>query len=261
MHVSVHDGVTISMFPCLSDNYGFLVHDPASGETAAIDTPDADVILQAADDRGWKITHIWNTHWHMDHAGGNAAIKDATGAKILAPVEVSERLGAPVDQIVQGGDVVMLGSIPVDVIDTGGHTLGHVTYFIQDANVAFVGDTLFALGCGRMFEGKPEQFTDSLARLVALPEETRIFCAHEYTLANLDFALDVDPHNKALRIRETEIRQLRSLGKPTVPTVLGLERKTNPFLRAWDADMQAQLGVPGNVVAAFAGLRTAKDQF
>jgi glyoxylase-like metal-dependent hydrolase (beta-lactamase superfamily II) len=151
----------IHQFPCLTDNYGFLIHDPVSGETACIDTPDADAYLREAGHKGWQITQIWNTHWHPDHAGGNAAIKAATGCKVVGPAEV-EKLGTAPDRTVEHGDTVMLGEWDAAVIDVGGHTMGHVAYHMPDAETAFVGDALFALGCGRMFEGTPDQFWASL---------------------------------------------------------------------------------------------------
>ena len=173
----------VHQFPCLSDNYGFLLHDPASGETTCIDTPDADAYLREAEAKGWRITQIWNTHWHPDHAGGNAAIKAATACKITAP-EVDAPKIAGIDRTVKHRDTVSLGEWQAEVIDVGGHTMGHVAYHLPEAGIAFVGDSLFALGCGRMFEGTPKQFWASLSRLKALPPETTLYCAHEYTASN-----------------------------------------------------------------------------
>ncbi len=255
--------VEIHQFPCLSDNYGFLAHDPVSGDTACIDTPDADACLDAADARGWQITQIWNTHWHPDHAGGNAAIKLATGCKITAPA-VEATMIEGVDRIVAGGDRIKLGAYDVEVIDVGGHTLGHIAYHLPDAGpeagIAFVGDSLFALGCGRMFEGSPLQFWASLSRLKALPPQTTLFCAHEYTAANAKFALLADPDNAALADYLREITEKRTRRQPTVPFNLGRELATNPFLRADDAAMQARWG-GGDAVATFAALREAKNNF
>jgi hydroxyacylglutathione hydrolase len=237
--------LTVHQFPCLQDNYGFLIRDDATGEAACIDTPDARAILAELDRLGWRLAYILNTHWHPDHAGGNAEIKAATGATIVGPKEV-ERL-SPVDRLVGDGDVVMVGQTRFDVIDTGGHTLGHITYHDAADRIAFVGDTLFALGCGRLFEGTPEQMFSSLGRLKALPEDTRVYCAHEYTAANARFALSVDD-SPALARRAKEVFAARERGEPTVPTSVGLEAATNPFLRARDAE-------------EFGRLRAAKDAF
>ena len=182
--------LTVHQFPCLSDNYGFLVRDDATGTTATIDTPDADAILAQLDRLGWTLDLILNTHWHPDHAGGNAAIQAATGATIVGPQEVTRI--APLDRAVGQGDTVMLGETSLAVIDTGGHTLGHIAYHDAADRIAFVGDTLFALGCGRLFEGTAEQMWSSLAKLTALPDDTTVYCAHEYTAANARFALSVD---------------------------------------------------------------------
>jgi len=250
--------IQIHQFVCLSDNYGYLVHDPASGDTAAIDTPDGKEYLRQAEAKGWTITHIWNTHWHPDHAGGNKDIVAATGAKIIAPKEV-EKL-SEIDQIVAHGDSVSLGKFRADVIDVSGHTNGHIAYYIPDAGVAFVGDAVFALGCGRMFEGEPKQFWDSLSRIKQLPPETALYCAHEYTAANAKFAIHADPRNAALQSYVKEIADKRSREEWTVPTQLDRELATNPFLRADDPAMMAKWG--GNAPhETFAALRTAKDSF
>jgi hydroxyacylglutathione hydrolase len=254
----------VHQFACLSDNYGFLVHDPVSGETACIDTPDAEACLREAAARGWQITQIWNTHWHADHAGGNAAVKAATGCTVYAPEGDAAKIPT-VDKVVRDGDVVCLGAWEADVIVVGGHTNGHIAYHLAEAGLAFVGDTLFALGCGRMFEGTPPQFWHSLTRLKALPPQTLIYCAHEYTASNARFALHADPDNAALASYAAEVFQRREHGQPTVPTTLARELACNPFLRADDprlqaswADRGAKLGDP---VATFAALRTAKDNF
>lgn len=236
----------IHQFPCLSDNYGFLVRDRETGVTACVDTPDAEVILREAATLGWTVSLILNTHWHPDHAGGNAAIKAATGATVIGPEEVG-RLGTPPDRIVGEGDVVELGATRFDVLDTGGHTLGHISYLDRADDIAFVGDTLFALGCGRLFEGTPEQMWISLSRLAALPEQTTVYCAHEYTASNARFALSLD-HDAALSERAEAVFAARAAGRPTVPTTVGLELATNPFLRAGDAQR-------------FAAVRAAKDAF
>ena len=248
----------IHQFPCLTDNYGFLLHDPDSGETAAIDTPDGAEYLRQAEAKGWTITQIWNTHWHPDHAGGNSAIVAASGATVVAPQEV-ERL-SPIDRLVSDGDRVKLGEHEALVIDVSGHTNGHIAYHLPADGIAFVGDSVFALGCGRMFEGEPGQFWDSLQRIKALPAETVLYCAHEYTQANAKFALNADPDNEALQAYAREIDEKRERGEPTVPTLLRRELATNPFLRADEPALRAKWG--GDTPAqTFAALREGKDNF
>ncbi|MDE2404610.1 MAG: hydroxyacylglutathione hydrolase [Sphingomonadales bacterium] len=249
----------VHQFPCLDDNYGFLVHDPASGETVAIDTPDGAEYLRQAAARGWTITQVWNTHWHPDHAGGNEAIKAGTGATVTAPAVDAPKI-AGVDRTVSQGDTVALGAFTARVIDVGGHTLGHIAYHLPEAGIAFVGDALFALGCGRMFEGTAPQFWASLERLKALPAETTLYCAHEYTAANAKFAVHADPDNAALAVYAAEIAAKRARDEPTVPFSLERELVTNPFLRADDADLRGRWG-GGDAVATFARLREAKNAF
>jgi hydroxyacylglutathione hydrolase len=254
----------VHQFACLSDNYGFLLHDPASGETACIDTPDAEAYLREAAKREWQITQIWNTHWHRDHAGGNAAIQAATGCRIVAPEGEAAKIG-PIDRAVKQGDIVALGDWEASVIDVGGHTSGHIAYHVPEAGLAFVGDSLFSLGCGRMFEGTPPQFWASLLRLKALPPETLLYCAHEYTQANARFALHADPDNARLQRYAARVEASRAEGRPTVPTNLARELAANPFLRADDPELQARWtgngGKVGDPVATFAALRQAKDSF
>src|SRR5579872_5890207 len=243
--------LTVRQFPCLSDNYGFLIRDDATGKTGCIDTPDAAAILAELKAAGWGLDFILNTHWHPDHAGGNAEIKAATGCQIVGPAEVTRI--APLDRTVVGGDAVAFGETTFQVIETGGHTLGHIAYFDAADRIAFVGDTLFALGCGRLFEGKPEQMWASLSRLAALPDETRVYCAHEYTASNARFALSVDP-DPALKARAEAVFAARERGEWTVPTTIGLEKATNPFLRA--PQLAPRLGVPSApAYAAFAAVR------
>jgi hydroxyacylglutathione hydrolase len=249
--------LTVHQFACLSDNYGFLVRDEASGLAACIDTPDADAILRELDTLGWKLALVLNTHWHPDHAGGNAQVKAATGTVVIGPQEV-ERI-APPDQVVMDGDVVELGETSFQVIDTGGHTLGHITYYDEADHIAFVGDTLFALGCGRLFEGTPAQMWGSLQKLAALPDDVTVYCAHEYTASNARFALSVDD-SAALRARADEVFAARERGEPTVPTTIGLEKATNPFLRApLLAPGLGLTGAPDH--EAFGAVRAAKDSF
>lgn len=248
----------VHQFPCLSDNYGFLLHQSDANHTVAIDTPDGEEYLRQARAKGWTIDQIWNTHWHPDHAGGNKAIVEACGAKVIAPKEV-EKL-SPIDTVVEHGSRFFLGGYAVEVIDVSGHTNGHIAFHIPLAALAFVGDSVFALGCGRMFEGEPKQFWDSLQRIKALPENTKLYCAHEYTLANADFALHADPDNDELQTYFDEIAAKREADEPTVPTQLGRELRTNPFLRADDPDMMKRWG--GSAPhETFAALREAKDNF
>jgi hydroxyacylglutathione hydrolase len=249
--------LAVRQFPCLEDNYGYLIRDAASGKTATIDTPDAGAILEALDEAGWTLDFIFNTHWHPDHAGGNAEIKAATGAIIVGPAEVT-RL-TPIDREVKGGDTVMLGETRFEVIESGGHTLGHIAYFDAADRIAFVGDTLFALGCGRLFEGTAEQMWTSLQRLASLPDDTTVYCAHEYTASNARFALSVDD-DPALKARAEQVFAMRERGEPTVPTTIGLEKATNPFLRA--PRLAERVGAAGRPdYQAFGAVRTAKDNF
>lgn len=247
--------ITVHQFACLTDNYGFLVRDDATGLVACIDTPDADAVLNELARLGWSLAYIFNTHWHPDHAGGNAAIKAKTGALVIAPPEVEQT--SAIDRVVSGGDVVDLGDTRFEVIETGGHTLGHIIYYSAENHVAFVGDTLFPMGCGRIFEGTPAQMWASLSKISALPAETVVYSAHEYTLANARFALSVDK-DAAVAARAAAVAQARSRGEPTVPTTIGQERATNPFLRA-----PLLVGEEGrsDPVAAFAKIRAAKDSF
>jgi len=253
-------GPIVHMFPCLQDNYGFLLHDPVSGETATIDTPEAGKIMAEANARGWRITQIWNTHWHADHAGGNAEIVAATGAKVVGPQEVA-RIGAAPDRILHEGDTVNLGAHKARIIETPGHTLGHIVYHLREHRIAFVGDTLFALGCGRLFEGTPAQMWDSLSKLRALPDDTTVYCAHEYTASNAAFALSVDGANADLLAYADGVKAKRAQNIPTVPTTIGAEKRANPFLRADDPTLQASVGHASDVVATFAEVRERKNRF
>ena len=251
----------IRQIPCLSDNYGYLIRDRASGAVAAIDTPDPEAINAALDEAGWRLTHILNTHHHWDHAGGNLALKEKWGCEIIGPRDEADRIPG-LDRPVGEGDVAALGESVAQVIDTPGHTAGHIIYYFAEDGAAFVGDTIFAMGCGRLFEGTPDQMHRSLSKVAALPPETRLYCAHEYTQANAVFALTVDPHNDALKTRAREVDALRAQGEPTVPTTLALELETNPFLRAEDEKLQAAIGMSGaDAVAVFAETRARKDNF
>ena len=233
--------------PAFADNYLWLVHDPASGETAVVDPGDAAPVLAVAEQRGWRIGQVWNTHWHPDHTGGNAAVVAATGATLSAPAAEASRI-MNIDVPLKEGDTVRLGAHVGEVWEVPGHTLGHIALIFRDARIAFVGDTLFAMGCGRLFEGSPDQMHDSLQRLAALPEDTLLYCAHEYTLSNARFAAHAFPGDAAIVERLKRVERARAAGQPTVPTTIADERATNPFLRARDRD-------------EFASLRAMKDRF
>jgi hydroxyacylglutathione hydrolase len=251
----------IHMFPCLADNYGYLLHDPESGATAAVDTPDAAAISAELDAKGWRLTHVLNTHHHGDHAGGNLELKRRTGCTIVGPRADAARIPG-LDVAVGEGDVVELGAHRAYVFDTPGHTRGHIVYHFAEARAAFVGDTLFALGCGRLFEGTPEQMWTSLRKILAWPDDTRIYCAHEYTQSNARFALTVEPGNPLLKERAAAVARLRAEGKPTVPSTLAEERATNPFLRPHSAELRAKLGLAAaSDVEVFAKTRALKDAF
>jgi hydroxyacylglutathione hydrolase len=251
----------IRMFPCLQDNYAYLLHDAAARVTAAIDTPDAHAILAELERNGWQLTHILNTHHHADHAGGNLLLKERTGCTIVGPRADAARIPG-IDVEVGEGDVFMLGSHEARVYDTPGHTRGHIVYFFPEDGAAFVGDTLFAMGCGRLFEGTPRQMWTSLQKIKNWPEATRLYCAHEYTQANARFALTVEPDNRTLAERAGRVDRLRAERRPTIPTTLGEELATNPFLRAASADLQRTIGLSGaDEVTVFAKTRALKDAF
>jgi hydroxyacylglutathione hydrolase len=252
--------IEIRQFACLSDNYGFLVRDLASGAVAAIDTPDAAAINTALESAGWRLTHILNTHWHPDHAGGNLALKARWGCRIVAPRAEAARI-AGADDLVADNDVVSVGAARARVIDAPGHTLGHCIYHFREDHAAFVGDVIFAMGCGRLFEGTPAQMWSSLMRIAALPEQTMLYCAHEYTQANARFAESIfsDPP-MAERIAAIDAARARRVA--TVPMRLSEELATNPFLRARHAGTGAMLGMNGATPAeVFAELRRRKDNF
>ncbi|MGE0769059.1 MAG: hydroxyacylglutathione hydrolase [Hyphomicrobiaceae bacterium] len=231
----------IHQFMCLSDNFGVLVHDPASGATASIDAPEADPVRKALKDKGWKLTHILVTHHHADHTQGIAALKAETGCTVIGAAEAAK--ATKLDKAVGGGDVFSFGGHEVNVIDTPGHTAGHITFSIPDQKVAFVGDTLFAIGCGRVIEGTPQMMWDSLSKLAKLPGDTMIYCGHEYTLSNARFALTIEPENVALKARAGEVEALRAKGQMTCPTRLDQELAVNPFLRPGAPAIRKRLGL------------------
>lgn len=225
--------------PALTDNYVWLVHDPASGETLAIDPSEADPVLAAAEERGWTISQIWNTHWHPDHTGGNAAIKAATGARITGPAAEAAKIPT-LDATVSEGDTVRLGDHVATTWETPAHTAGHVSYHFANDGLIFVGDTLFAMGCGRLFEGTPAQMFANMQRLATLPGETQVYGAHEYTLANGRYAAAAEPDNRTIADRLAATEAARAAGQATLPTTIALERATNPFMRARSAEELAE---------------------
>jgi hydroxyacylglutathione hydrolase len=229
----------IVRIPVLSDNYVWLVHEPDSKETMVVDPAVAEPVLAEAKKRGWTITHIWNTHWHPDHTGGNAAIKAATGCTIIGPEAERERIPT-LDVLVKEGDAVRLGAVEAQVLDVPAHTAGHIAYHFASEQAAFVGDTLFAMGCGRLFEGTAAQMYSNMRKLEALGDDTRVYCAHEYTQSNGRFALSVEPNNSALIARMAAVDLARERGEATVPTTISLERATNPFMRAGSVEQLAE---------------------
>ncbi len=242
----------IVRIPVLTDNYIWLVHEPVSGETMVVDPAVADPVLAEAARRGWTITQIWNTHWHPDHTGGNAGIKAALekmggGCIITGPAAEAARIPT-LDVLVAGGDTVQLGAIDAVVIDVPAHTAGHIAFHCASESAAFVGDTLFAMGCGRLFEGTAAQMYANMRALEALPDDTMVYCAHEYTASNGRYALVAEPDNRAIAERMALVDMLRAKGEPTVPTSIALERATNPFMRALSVEQLAER-------------RAAKDSF
>ena len=234
----------IHQFSCLSDNYGVLIHDAGNGLTASIDAPVAKTVAAALVEKGWRLTHILTTHHHADHTDGNAALKAETGCTIVGPRAEAARVPG-IDIKVGQGDTYAFGGFELKVLDTPGHTAGHISYWIPDAGIAFVGDTLFAIGCGRVIEGNAQMMWNSLQKLMALPKETVVYCGHEYTQANARFALTIEPENAALQKRAKEVDQMRAAGRPTLPTTIGLELETNPFLRPHVPAIQQRLGMVG----------------
>jgi hydroxyacylglutathione hydrolase len=239
--------IEIVRIPVLDDNYVWLMHDDDSAETVVIDPAVAEPVLAAAAARGWTITQIWNTHWHPDHVGGNAEIREATGCHITGPRAEAAKIST-LDTLVAERDTVRIGAHVATVLDVPAHTAGHIAYHLPAANAAFVGDTLFAMGCGRLFEGTPAQMFDNMAKLAKLPDATMVYCAHEYTLSNARFAVTVEPGNTALADRFATVTAMRERGEATVPTTIALEKATNPFMRAAS-------------VEELAARRAAKDAF
>ena len=249
------------LFKCLQDNYGVLLHDPASGATASIDAPEAAPVEAALKQKGWRLTHILVTHHHNDHTAGIAALKEKYQCRVVAPKAEAARTPL-VDESLVEGDIVKVGNLTARVLETPGHTAGHISYVLDADNLAFVGDTLFAIGCGRVIEGTHEMMWNSLLKLRALPDQTRFYCGHEYTRANIKFALTIEPKNAALLARAQEADQLLAAGKPTIPGTIGAEKAANPFLRADVPEVAAALGLAGKKPAeVFAEIRERKNKF
>ncbi|MDE1931317.1 MAG: hydroxyacylglutathione hydrolase [Alphaproteobacteria bacterium] len=250
----------IQQIPALRDNYVYLLREPKSGAVGAVDPSVAAPVLAALSSRGWNLTHIINTHHHPDHTGGNLDLKAATKAIIVGPLADKGRIPG-IDVAVGDGDTFKFGDEAATVFDVPGHTRGHIAYWFKDSQALFSGDTLFLMGCGRLFEGTPQQMWSSLSKLKNLPPATRVYCGHEYTQANARFALTVEPKNADLVARAKRVDAARAAGKSTVPGTMADELATNPFLRADVPDLQRAMGAPGDAVATFAAIRKAKDNF
>ena len=251
----------IALVPLLTDNYGYLLHEPTSGETGIVDPSEAAPVLAAARERGWRLTHILNTHHHHDHTGGNLDLKQATGAAIVGPAPDRARIPG-IDIALEEGETFHLGGAAAEILFIPGHTRGHIAFHFRGEKAVFCGDTLFSLGCGRMFEGTAPMMWASLDKLRHLPGETRIYCGHEYTAANARFAVSIDPDNEALRRREGAVAALRGRGEPTIPSTMGEERAANPFLRADDPGLAAAIGLPDAPPSdVFGEIRRRKDNF
>ena len=250
----------IRLFPCLNDNFGYLIHDPATKATASIDAPEAGPIIKALEREGWTLTDILVTHHHGDHVGGIAELKQKYQCRVVAPHDKAAKI-AQVDLRVAQGDVVKVGELLARVLETPGHTLDHISYVFDSDKALFAADTLFSIGCGRVFEGTYPMMWESLLKLRALPDDFRLYCGHEYTAANVKFALGIEPDNPALKARAEEVTRLRAAGKPTVPTLLGDERKANVFLRADEPSVAASVRLKGKSAAeVFGELRERKNK-
>jgi hydroxyacylglutathione hydrolase len=249
------------LFLCLKDNYGVLLHDPETGSTAAIDAPEAAPIEEALEATGWNLTDILVTHHHHDHTAGIVTLKRKYGCRVVAPAKEAAKI-PEVDRTVHEGETVKVGSLAANVIDTPGHTLGHIAYWFHADKLAFVGDTLFSIGCGRVIEGTPEMMWHSLTKLRDLPNDTEIYCGHEYTAANIKFALTIDRNNPVLEARAAQVERLIAEGEPTIPVTVGDEKLANPFLRADVPDLAVDIGMAGRpAVEVFAEIRARKNKF
>jgi len=251
----------IHQYPTRSDNYGVLVHDPTTEATAAIDAPDAEELLAALHEKGWVLTHILTTHHHHDHTAGNAIVKRMTGCTIVGPALEAGSIPG-IDIKVAEGDTIDIGNAKATVIETPGHTRGHISYYFPEDGIVFVGDTLFSVGCGKLLEGDAKMMWGSLQKLMILPPETTLYCGHEYTNNNCRFALTVEPENEALKARATEVAALAEAGEPTLPTTIAQELATNPFLRPSSPSIQARFGMEGQeLYEIFGEIRRRKDRF
>lgn len=251
--------VEIHQFTCLDDNFGVLIHNAKTNQTISIDAPEADAVEAALNEKGWTLDEILVTHHHGDHVGGIPALKAKYKCKVTAPV-ATKLVEADVE--INGGDTITAAGLDFAVIYTPGHTLDHVVYYCESAKILAAADTLFSLGCGRMFEGTAAQFWDSLDQLRQLPDDVSVFCGHEYTLSNAKFAISIDPDNEELQARVQEVEQLRADGKPTLPVLLGQEKRINPFLRADDPDIRANIGLTvASNAEVFGEIRKLKDNF
>src|ERR1700704_4673846 len=251
----------IHQFPTRSDNYGVLVHDPATEATASIDASDAEELLAALHEKGWVLTHILITHHHHDHIAGNTIVKRMTGCSIIGPALEAGSI-AGIDIKVAEGDTIDVGNGKATVIETPGHTRGHVSYYFPEDEIVFVGDALFSVGCGKLLEGDAKTMWASLQKLMILPSETKLYCGHEYTNANCRFALTVEPENAALQKRAAEAAKLAEKGEPALPTTIGQELATNPFLRPSSPAIQKRLGMEGRELSEIFGeIRKRKDRF
>lgn len=249
------------LFRCLSDNFGVLLHDPATGATAAIDAPESAAVEAALKATGWKLTDILVTHHHADHTDGIQALKDKYKCRVVAPAAEAAKIPA-VDETVREGDKVKVGNLVSNVIETPGHTLGHIVYWFHADKIVFAADTLFSIGCGRVIEGTPAQMWTSLKKLRDLPDDTQVYCGHEYTAANVKFALTIEPDNAALKARAAEVAQQVAKGEPTIPVTIGAEKNDNPFLRADIPEVAAGIGMAGKPAAdVFTEIRARKNKF
>ncbi len=253
--------LTVEIIPVLSDNYVYLLHEPEEGVTGVVDPAVAEPVMERLSEKGWSLDWILSTHHHADHTAGNLELKRETGCRIAGPGKDAARIPG-IDVRLVEGDRFQMGKAEAEIFETPGHTSGHISFWFSDSNALFSADTLFSLGCGRLFEGSPAEMWNSLQKYAPLPDEALVYCGHEYTQSNARFALSVDPDNAALQARAKEVDEQRAAGEPTIPTTLGQERATNPFLRPADPLIRKQLGMEAaSDVEVFAEIRQRKDNF
>jgi hydroxyacylglutathione hydrolase len=253
--------LTVDLVPCLTDNYAYLLHDPADGLCAVVDPSEPEPVCRALAARGLKLTHILNTHHHFDHTGGNIPLKEEFGAVIVGPAKDRERIPG-IDVGVDESAPWQFGPHTARILEIPAHTRAHIAFAFEDENIVFTGDTLFAMGCGRLFEGTPQMMWTSLSKLMRLADDMRVYCGHEYTLSNGRFALTVEPNNADLQARMKDVQARRARSQPTIPSTIGLEKQTNPFLRPDSAEIREALGMEdADNVAVFGELRGRKDAF